>query len=227
MRLNNLIIGDVKFQFKYGFYLVYAILSVVYISVIYALPPLWREKAAAVMVFSDPAAMGLFFMGAIVLLEKSDRVLNSIAVSPVMVSEYIFSKVISLCLISTAVGLLIAMSANSGDLLTVMLGTLLGSAFFTLIGLIVASNISSLNQFLAATVPVEIICCLPPVLYLFGYKKAFMLVHPGCIIIRLISGNGDNLFLLTAVLCAWIGLMYIAAYKYIGIMFQKVGGIKL
>lgn len=227
MRLKNLIIGDVKFQFKYGFYFVYVIFTAIYISLVFLFPPAWREKAAAIMIFSDPAAMGLFFMGAIVLLEKSERVLNSIAVSPVKIEEYIFSKVISLGAISTGVGMFIALGANSSNLLVVALGTFLGSSFFTLLGLIVAANISSLNQFLVATVPIELICFLPPIWYLFGYNKAFMLIHPGCILIRLISGNSEQLLLLLVILIIWIGLIYIITYKYIKRMFQSVGGIKL
>lgn len=227
MRTKNLITGDIKFQFKYGFYFVYLILTILYVSLIFVFPQSWREKAAAIMIFSDPAAMGLFFMGAIVLLEKSERVLNSIAVSPVKVQEYIFSKVISLVLISTIVGVIIALSANETNLLAVVLGTLLGSAFFTLLGLIVASNISSLNQFFVATVPIEIICFLPPLWYLFGYDKAYMLIHPGCIIIRLISGNSQYMFVLVFILLVWIGLLYLVTLKYIREMFQSVGGIKL
>lgn len=227
MRTKNLIIGDIKFQFKYGFYFVYLVLTILYVSLIFVIPQGWREKAAAVMIFSDPAAMGLFFMGAIVLLEKSERVLDSIAVSPVKVQEYIFSKVISLVLISTIVGVIIALSANETNLLTVVFGTILGSIFFTILGLVVASNISSLNQFFAATVPIELICFFPPLWYLFGYDKTFMLIHPGCIIIRLISGNSQYMLILVFALIAWIALLYWITHKYIKKMFQSVGGIKL
>jgi len=227
MRLKNIIIGDVKFQFKYGFYFVYLVFTAIYISLIILFPPSWREKAAAIMIFSDPAAMGLFFMGAIVLLEKSERVLNSIAVSPVKKGEYIFSKVISIGIISTIVGMFIALTAHSSNLHVVALGIFLGSSFFTLLGLIVAANISSLNQFLVATVPIEIICFLPPIWYIFGYDKTFMLIHPGCILIRFISGNTEQLLLLLIILIIWIGLIYIVAHKYIKKMFQSVGGIKL
>lgn len=227
MRMKNLIIGDVRFQLKYGFYFIYTVFTIVYAAIIYVLPHSWKVKTATLMIFSDPAAMGLFFMGAIVLLEKSERVLNSIAVSPVRVREYIFSKVFSLGLISTVVGLLIAFSSYPSNLLIVAIGTFLGSSFFTLLGLSIAANTKSLNQFIVATVPVELICFLPPMWYLFGYEKTFMLIHPGCILIRFISGNSDYIFVLTIVLLVWIAAVYLIAYKNIKIMFQETGGIKL
>lgn len=225
MRTKSLIVGDVRFQLKYGFYFVYAIFTFIYIFIINVLPNEWKVKAATLMIFSDPAAMGLFFMGAIVLLEKSERVLNSIAVSPVKVREYIFSKVISLGLISTVVGLLIAFSAGTKNLLTVGIGTFLGSAFFTLLGLSIAANTKSLNQFIVSTVPVELICFLPPMWYIFSYKEAFMLIHPGCILVRFMSGSSD--FIVVLIIIIWILVAYLIAYKKIEVMFKETGGIKL
>lgn len=227
MRIRNLIIGDIKFQLKYGFYFVYTVFTILYISLIYFLPELWKEKAAAVLIFSDPAAMGLFFMGAIVLLEKSQMVLNSIAVSPVKVTDYIISKVVSLGIISTVVGVLIAISAGLENLTSVIIGVFLGSTIFTLLGLIVAANIHSLNQFIVATIPLEIISFLPPIFYIFGYDNIFMLIHPGCILIRLISGNVEWILLLIIFLCLWIGLFYLITYHTIKKMFQGVGGVRL
>ena len=31
MRLKNLVLGDIKFQFKYGFYFLYLFLSIIYL----------------------------------------------------------------------------------------------------------------------------------------------------------------------------------------------------
>jgi fluoroquinolone transport system permease protein len=227
MRLWNLIKGDIKFQVKYGFYFVYAVFTLFYIFLIFALPEAAREKAAAIMIYSDPAAMGLFFMGAIVLLEKSQRVINSIAVSPVKVSEYIISKTVSLGVIAALVGTLIAAASGSGNILGVMFGTFLGSVIFSLLGLIIAAKISSLNQFMIATVPFELLCFLPPMLYLFGYKKSLMLLHPGCIIIRMIYyGDGFDIPSLI-VLSGWILIIYKITSHVIRKMFASVGGVKL
>ena len=74
MRLGRLIRGDIHFQWKYGFYFIYFILTLLYVCAIAALPEHWKKDIAAIMIYSDPAAMGLFFMGAIVLLEKSQKV---------------------------------------------------------------------------------------------------------------------------------------------------------
>ena len=73
MKLRRLVRGDIHFQWKYGFYFIYFVLTVIYVFGITALPDNWKHNAAAIMIYSDPAAMGLFFMGAIVLLEKKSK----------------------------------------------------------------------------------------------------------------------------------------------------------
>jgi len=227
MRIRNLILGDVKFQMKYGFYFVYAVFTLFYILLLFALPVAAKEKAVTILIYTDPAAMGLFFMGAIVLLEKNQRVLNSIAVSPVKVSEYILSKVVSLGAISTLVGVIITASAGTGNMFGVIIGTFLGSVIFSLFGLMVAAKISSLNQFMVATMPFEILCFLPPLMYLFGYNKSFLLLHPGTIIIRMMAEKNAFEPGLLLILCAWIIIIYLITFRSVKKMFQSVGGVKL
>ena len=113
MRIWSLLRGDIRFQYKYGFYFIYLVFTILYISLIFAFPRAWREKAAILMIFTDPTAMGLYFMGAIVLFEKSERVLDSIAVSPVKPYEYMLSKLFSIGVISVIVGLTIGILSNA------------------------------------------------------------------------------------------------------------------
>ena len=107
-----MILSDIRFQFRYGFYFIYLVFSLVYIGMLFAFPENWRQTAALLMIFTDPAAMGLFFMGAIVLFEKSERVLNSIAVSPVKPLEYVVSKLVSIGLIASLVACVIGFVAG-------------------------------------------------------------------------------------------------------------------
>lgn len=227
MRLINLIKGDIQFQFKYGYYFIYMIFTLLYISILHLLTPTVRDTTRVILIYTDPAAMGLFLMGAILLLEKSQRVVNSIAVSPVKASEYILSKIGSLGLIGTLVGTIIAVMTGSNKNVGVILGTFLGSVMFTMVGLIVASNIQSLNQFMVFTIPFELILFLPPMVYLFGYRQPFMLLHPGCIIIRFLMGDYGQLPPLILIMVAWIILLYSITYHMIKKMFQTMGGIKL
>lgn len=227
MRTKALLIGDVRFQYKYGFYFIYLVFTLIYISLLYALPETWRDQAAVLMIFSDPAAMGLYFMGAIVLFEKSERVLNSIAISPVKPLEYVTAKLISLAIISTIVGWLIGVFGGVVENpLFFLLGVFLGSCLFSAVGLMVAASIGTLNQFIVATIPAELIINVPAIAYLFGWKPGWLILHPGASIIELCQ-NGPNAWLAAIILAAWVVITAGFARHTVTKSLQALGGVKL
>lgn len=229
MRIKNLLLGDMRFQMKYGFYALYVFITIVYIGIISILPAVWRTEAVVLTLFSDPAALGIFFIGAIILFEKSERVINYLCVSPVKVNEYVLSKLASLSVISTVVGLTISVAcAPVTNPVLLSLGLVLGSVFFTLLGIIVASKISTLNQFLVFTIPVEIFICTPAVIvYFLGKTNLLLLLHPGVIVIRLIAQNAQFCLPLILLLCLWIILFYYLANRCVQRMLKEMGGVKL
>ncbi|MBO5451104.1 MAG: ABC transporter permease [Lachnospiraceae bacterium] len=226
MRFKPLLLWDMKFQTRYGFYLLYGFLTVFYLVLLLSLPLSWKENAAAILIYSDPAAMGLFFMGAIILLEKSQRVTSFFAVSPLRVIEYVCSKVLSLSAIGMLVATILAVATNCRSLPLLLLGTFLSSVMFTLSGVIIATKITSLNQFILATVPVEIIAFVPAVLHLFKMTPACLRIYPANVCMDLIAGRDFSLmgFILAIVL---IVVLFVAAYKCVGKMWQNQGGVKL
>jgi fluoroquinolone transport system permease protein len=229
-RLIHLIIGDIRFQFRYGFYLTYAVFSALYVFLLFVFPESWRRNAASIMIYSDPAAMGLFFMGAIVLLEKSQRVLNALAVSPVKVSEYIAAKVISLLFISLLVSLLLALAAGLQNILMVLVSTILTSIIFSLLGIIAAARINSLNQYAIVTSPIEIICFVPPIIFLFApssVQQSALRYSPLSRSIALIANMSQNILLDAGILLAVIVCLWFIAYRSTVRMWKEVGGIKL
>lgn len=229
LRSIRLIRGDIRFQWKYGFYYIYAILVLLYMGVLSMLRGEVKEVVCNIMIYSDPAAMGLFFMGAIVLLEKSQRVLNSIAVSPVKKEEYIIGKMCSIGLISLLVGLVLLARTRTDHVLMACVGILSASFCFTLCGIFVGTKADSLTGYIVGTIPFEIMGFLPPIAYLFGWKResVFMLFHPGCAQIQLISGNQENLQVALASSVLWVMILFLSTAGSVKKMFQCVGGVKL
>lgn len=227
MRTIKLILSDIHFQFKYGFYFLYVVFTAFYMAALYFVPPEWKKGVASILIFSDPAAIGMFFMGAIVLLEKSQRVLNFIAISPVKVEEYILGKVVSIGIISVIVGLAIGASVNTGNYQYVVLGVLLSSILFSLIGIIIAFRINSLNKFIIATVPFQMLITVPPVLMMFGVDGANITIHPGICAVKLIQGDVKEPLILIGVLILWIILAGVICIRTVKKGFVELGGVKL
>jgi fluoroquinolone transport system permease protein len=227
MRMKALLLGDIRFQIKYGIYFIYVIFTILYVSLLYILPQNWRERAAVLMIFSDPAAMGLYFMGAVILFEKSEKVLSSIAISPVRVKEYVLSKLISVGLASTAVGLLIGLGGKViENPFFFSFGLFAGSLLFSSVGLSIAVKVESLNQFIVATIPAEILINIPAVAYLFGWEPRWILLHPGACIMEILQ-NGGQLPLAAVILAVWTTAASILTVFMMKKSIQSLGGVKL
>jgi len=213
MRFWRLTIGDIRFQWKYGFYALYAIFAVVYLLTLSAVPEDVRRAVATVMIYTDPAAMGLFFMGAIILLEKSQRVNSALAVSPVRAWEYMLAKLLSLALIGILMGGILAVAGGIPHLLQCIAAILLASFLCSACGLIAAERSRSLNQFILLTVPFELLLCLPPVLLLFGIESPWLMLHPGVSAVWLIYGAAPSVPLCVLSLLLWCLLVMYFCHK--------------
>lgn len=224
MRLLSLTRGDVRFQWKYGFYFVYAVFTALYALVLYAVPDSARRAVATVLIYTDPAAMGLFFMGAIVLLEKSQGVNCALAVAPIRVWEYCAAKVLSLAVVGLLVGLILAEIGGVPDPASAAVGILLASALCSLCGLIVAMSVTTLNQFLIYTIPFELFLCLPPALLLFGFDRPALLLHPGVAAVSLIFGDAGHPALCLLVLAVWGVLAFFLCLRTVRRNFVTMGG---
>ncbi len=226
MRLRSLFLLDMRFQAKYGFYFLYAILTVIYTIILFALPENWREKAAALLIFSDPASMGLFFMGSIVLLEKSQHTPCVFAVSPVRPMEYVIAKVSSLSAISLAVAAILALAASVDGLHIVLFGTLISSIIFTLLAIMIATKIISLNQFILWTVPIEIVCFVPAILHLFKITPAWFRYYPINVCMEMVSGHTPSAIGIFIVIVL-IVILLVSSKNCVLKMWSSMGGVKL
>ena len=227
MKIWSLLRGDIRFQYKYGFYFLYIFFTVLYISLLLAFPEAWREKAAILMIFSDPAAMGLYFIGAIVLFEKNERVLDSIAVSPAGPYEYMLSKLFSIGVISVIVGFAIGFLSNAvNTTVHFIMGIFLCSCLFSAVGLVIAAKSISLNGFIISTIPAQLIINIPAVAWLFGWRPGWLLLHPGVSMMELCA-NGLHALPAFLILVFWTLLAAVKANRTVKGMFREIGGIKL
>lgn len=229
MRKVNVIKGDMLFQWKYGFYMLYFLMIIIYYVIFSFLTGNVKDTIVSICVYSDPAAMGMFFMGALILLEKSQRITNSIAISPVTVEEYILGKIVSVGIISEIVGVILMLQGHTENYFLCAIGIFAGSVIFSLCGIIVGAKIESLNQYIIGTLPFEIIGFVPVILYRIGFMwdNKLMIIHPGCSVMRLIEGDTEMAVGAVASIVIWTILLFWIADISVRKMFRKSGGVKL
>lgn len=227
-RTIKLIGGDVRFQLKYGFYLLYGFFTLVYIAILYILPTEWKTDAASIIIFSDPALLGMIFTGVLLLFEKNERVINSIAVSPVKTGEYLLSKAVTLGFISLLTGVILGIAAGSIEYPARFIAALFfGSWVFTWIGLLVGTKINTLNQYILCLIPLLIIVTSPVITYQFFNPHPAWLIHPGVAVFELLNNNTDNDLIAGISLIIWLILIYFITRNQFSKMLKTLGGAKL
>lgn len=190
MRLLHAILADMRFQIKHGFYLVYVIITVMYLIILSFLPEDILSFALPLLVFSDPSVLGLFFIGGIILLEKGQGVLMVLVVTPLRSTEYILSKVISLSVISAAAALAITWFSYfpSVNWVLLILATMLTSGIFTLLGIMINAGCNTVNQYMLKTIPYMLFFTLPCFALIgFPYSWLFTIV-PSVAALKLMLG---------------------------------------
>lgn len=186
MRLINMIWCDIKYQIKYGFYFIYSIISLFYIAVLFFIPKEIVEHAAAIIVLSDPAAIGFFFIGGIILLERDEGIHGYFSILPLTNREYIISKVISLSIISTLVGVVVSAIAlgNKVNYVLLFIFVFVGASVFTLMGIAAGSVAKSVNQYFMISIPISMVFMAPVFLIYFGINNVLVELLPSTLIIR-------------------------------------------
>lgn len=231
MRIINAVLQDVRFQFRHGFYFLYSIMIIFYIIIMGVLPDAWKGTATDIILLTDPAALGFFFIGGILLLEKGDRVLDALFVSPLRVWEYIMAKAISMGFISVIAGLIIAFIGTGPELNIPLIipALLIGSVLFTFVGLAAGIKAKTVNQFMIITVPAEVLLSTPPFILLFGAESKFLEVMPGSLLFRLFQWctghySGGNPFIMLSGLLLWTVPAFLLANNRMNWFMSVIGG---
>lgn len=148
-RLLTLLRHDIRLQWRHGFYAVYIGLTAMYVLVLRMLPDPVRDRAFTLVLFSDPAMIGFYFVGGSVLLERDQRTIESLFVTPVRTRDYLLSKVLSLTMIALLSSTLIAVGVYGIRFhgISLLLVVSLTSMVFTLFGLTLVSIARSLNHY--------------------------------------------------------------------------------
>lgn len=197
--LPALLLSDVRLLSRHGILWVYLLVGVLYVTAMRLMPASARAVAQPLLLFADPAAMSLLFMGAMVLYEKTQHVHAALRVSRMRPGQYLLSKLLVMAVFGAAVGVIVAAlggaQLSARELLTLGLLLLAGGVLFTAASLVAARFTSSLNGFLLLVVPVELVFLLPAVWDLFSPLPGWAGYHPGVLLLRLLA---DPAPLLTA-----------------------------
>ena len=160
---------DLLRQQRYQIFAAAALLTVIYIALLRFLPLEGQHAVIITMIYSDPTSLGLLFIGAIYLFEKSENTLAALAVTPMRPWHYLLSKTLTLSLLAVLCSIIMMLAAVGQDfhLVYFVLGIGLSASLFTLLGFTLASGCNSFNEYIMKMALIMLPVALP-ILDLFG-----------------------------------------------------------
>lgn len=141
---------DIKFQFRQGFYIVYGIVTLIYIVLLNLLSTNLRNTLGPIILLSDPSFLGFFFIGAILYYEKEQRVTSALFVTPVSYGEYLIGKILSLTLLSLVVTVVISLFSFGIFInwIPLIVGIFLTASLFTTMGIGMSLKFTKVTTYL-------------------------------------------------------------------------------
>ena len=154
---------DLTIFARYNIVTVSLFIAIFYIAIMKVTGVGRFEDILIFLIFSDPTVLGFIFIGAIVLFEQDQMILQALVVTPQTKGSYLWSKTIALTLLALPTSLAIAIAGESSELnyLFLITGLVLTSVLFSMIGFIAVVRVKSFNQYIFV-IPIFLApTCLP------------------------------------------------------------------
>ena len=91
-RLYHLTLYNIKLQFRQGFYYAWIFMTLFYILILYFIPQNITYKILPLIMLTEPSTFAMIFTGAIVLLERDEKMFENLFITPLPIRTYIYSK---------------------------------------------------------------------------------------------------------------------------------------
>lgn len=194
---------------------------ILYYLMLEAVPLMNSVEMRTMFLFFDPMLIGIMFVGALVLFEKTENTLQALIVTPIKINTYLSSKIISLTLLSLTTGVLFLLLTQGLDfnIAFFFTGLTLTSMLLILIGFIFVSRCHSLNEYLLMIMLLFIVLFLPPLLHTSRiYENTLFYLWPTQASFLLLKGTFTDITVIDTVyavpyLLIWIVLCYYLAHK--------------
>ena len=206
---------EITLQWRQGFWLVYFVFTAIYVTVLLNIPEKNRMLVSLILILSDTTMLGIIFIGALVLLEKQQAVIQSLFVTPLEPSQYIWSKTISLSLIAVCMSILVYLPVWHFTAYTLLLLACIAftAGTFVLLGLGLAARVDTINQYFGLMMGASMLLILPVLPYLLLEQHPVFLFLPYVASLDLMLGARESLplwriFLDIILLVAWGYIAY-------------------
>ena len=212
IRLTSTMKWDVRLQWRNGFYYATIIILVFFLL---AFSQISIDNIAWIlpyMLINNMVIGTFYFIGGLVLLEKSEGSLEARVTTPLRPAEYLTAKVATLTVLTLVESVLIVVFTVGYDVhwLFVLLGVTGAAVFLCLVGFIAVVRYDSINEYLLPSILYVMLASLPLGFYLANWQHWLLYLHPVQAMLTLIAGGWEPLPWWLTVYCLIYSFVWIA-----------------
>jgi fluoroquinolone transport system permease protein len=198
------------------------VVTAIYAIIFYALKGVPNmEKVLTLLILNDPAIIGLFVIGVSIIIERNQKTLDALMVTPVSHHVYILSRVLALTLVAwiCTLGMGFALMGLSFNIFHFSGGVIGISLLACLAGVWLVCYTSEFMRFILKTIPVILFVNLPLLNYFNLTDISLFRVMPiqGSLDLIVCSYTADpalsTLLIGYATSTLWIGIIYFFTYR--------------
>jgi len=180
-----------------------------------------KETFLTLLIYNDPAIIGLFFIGLGVIMENNDNVLPALFVTPVNYHVYMIARILALSLLglACAAGMALTILGTQIHWLEFSVGVFGTCILFSLVGLFVVSYTMDFLGFMLRSLPLLVLFSLPLLNY-FGVTESFLFQFTptqGPLNLTISAFDSTNTSFPAWISCVsmlvWIPLIYLFVYR--------------
>ncbi|WP_340084201.1 hypothetical protein MHB50_16090 [Siminovitchia sp. FSL H7-0308] len=222
MKTWMLIKNDLKFQYRHGFYMAYFVLTLMLLMLLSLFSGLAKEQAGMILLLTEISSFGSTFVAATIVLEKEQRLYDTLFVTPINIHSFLQAKILSLAAPAFISGtILFAVSFGLNTIrLEFIAGIFLTSILFSLLGLALATRCQSINGFILLSLPFGLVLAgLPIVHHLQLFPMPFSIILPAQGALRLLNAGFEqtgwkDVLLAVLLLAGWVLVFYVWAERW-------------
>ena len=217
-RLVTTIRCDLTLQFRNGFYAATVFVTAVWALILVQAGSFDMRWLLPPLVVGNLMVGTFSFIGGLVLLERGEGSLTAQVVTPLRISEYLTSKVVTLTLLAVAETLVIVflMAGRHFNAFLLIIGAVLAAAIYCLAGFIAVARYDSINEYLLPSGMYVAVLWLPLIAYLAQWQPWILYLHPLAAPLLLVEASFEIVTLWQILYgfgysLAWVILLYLAS----------------
>lgn len=180
---------EVLIQFRQNIFYAAIFVMALWSAVLYQIPDSGIVPVLVSVLFLDISIFGFFFMAALYYLEKGDRVLEGLVVTPLRVVEYLTAKIGVLTAVSVVVGAVVTVLVYGPAVnwLWYAVAVVAMSVPISLLGFVLAARYNGINEFLVPSIFFLIVMQIPLLGYLDIWQSPLLYLvpsQPGMVLLK-------------------------------------------